>query len=88
MKSENNQVIKLSRAQSDPYVALAEDFPIVEDGTPFHAQCGSNKREYESLLKESEKLNTKSPFTGTAPRATSVSDAGKPHTDGMGRDEK
>jgi len=80
MKSEKNQVVELSRAQSDPYLARAEDFQVVEGGQPFHAQRGDNKREYAQLLAESERLNSKSPFTGTPARATSVNDAGKPRT--------
>jgi len=86
-KSEKNQVIELTAAQSDPYLALPEDFTVVEDGVPFTGQRGDNKREYAQLLVEAEKLNSKSPFTGTPARATSVNDACKPHTDGADREE-
>jgi hypothetical protein len=70
--------IQLSANQSDCYRALPEDFKITRDGDPaFHGQ------DSRSLRKKTAKDRGKSKLTGTAPRATSVNDAGAPRTEGI-----
>jgi hypothetical protein len=69
MSKERNQLVHQTEQQANPFLARPEDFTVVEDDAqPFHSQCGDSKREYARLLAESEKLNTKSPFTGTQGR--------------------
>jgi hypothetical protein len=73
-----DELIQLSANQSDCYRAIPEDFEIMRDGDPaFHGQDSTR------LRKQRAKDHGKSKLTGTAPRATSVNDAGAPRTEGI-----
>lgn len=86
MNKEKNQLVEQTPEQANPYLAQPSDFEIAEVVVPFHSQCGSDKREYQKLLKESEDAGGKSNFVGEQDRPTEASDAGKPHTEGIGDD--
>jgi hypothetical protein len=75
---EKDEVIELSANQTDCYRAIPEEFEILRDGDPaFHGQDSTH------LRKQRAKDHGKSKLTGTAPRATSVNNAGAPHTEGI-----
>jgi hypothetical protein len=77
---QKNELATLSPKQSNPYTALPEDFVIVRDGSAFHGQ------ESQKLQKtaDAECHRTTGQKRSTA---TETSDAGKPRTPGMSRDE-
>lgn len=84
MKSEKDSLVPMSENQLNPYLCDPREFEVISDGQPFNGQCGANEREYNSLIKESEKVNAKSPFTAEAEVHPDVNRAGRPHGDGMG----
>jgi hypothetical protein len=51
MKSENHTLIKLSPAQSNPYLCRPEDFKI-EFIAGSHGQTGENPNEHKKLILE------------------------------------
>ena len=76
--NEKDALVEQTINQRDAYRAVPEDFPIMREGEPaFHGQ------DSPQLRKQGAKSRGKSQMTGTAPRATSVDDAGAPKTDGI-----
>jgi hypothetical protein len=62
-KNQDGDVIVLSAAQHNCFLAKPEDFQITEDkGVPAHNQCGRNESEYRKLLQKSAAVKGKSPF--------------------------
>ena len=93
MKDQKNELATLSPQQSNPYTAMPEDFEVTradefaDSYVPGHGQCGRDEKEYGELLKQANAPTVnKSPFGEKPSRATEVSDAEKPKTNGMGRD--
>lgn len=74
MKNQKNELATLSPEQRNPYLCDPRDWEVVENGVPFHKQCGSNEREYKQLLAESEKGNIEGEVH------PDVNRAGKPRT--------
>jgi hypothetical protein len=86
MKSpQQDQVIQLTNAQQNPYLARPEDFPVSEPDeianlpVPFHGQCGDSTREYDQLLAVRASKAGKSKPTGRGlDLPTATDDAGEP----------
>ena len=79
---EKDTLVPQTDEQRDTYRALPEQFEIVRDGDAvFHGQRSDE-------IQKASDSDCGRKFTGTAPRATSVDDAGAPHGDGMGSHEK
>jgi len=92
-KSEKDQLVEQSPAQRNPYLCDPNSFEVgradefADSYVPGHGQCGRDEKEYGELLKQANAPTVnKSPFGEKRSRATEASDAGKPKTDGMGRD--
>ena len=78
MSTQKNELATLSPKQSNPYLASPTDFEVIgEAAGAFHGQDNAK-------LRKGGKARPDSPPS----RATETSDAGKPHTEGMDRDEK
>jgi hypothetical protein len=92
MKSQKNELATLSSQQSNPYTAKPEDFEVGRADefaggyVPGHGQCGSDEKEYDRLLKQTDK-HGKSKFGAPRLPATEASDAAKPSTDGIDQAE-
>jgi hypothetical protein len=81
-KTEKDELVGQTRQQSDPYAALPEHFKITRDGdAAFHGQSSPE------LIAQGHAQSHRNPNKKSR-RATATSDAGKPHTAGMGSDER
>jgi hypothetical protein len=80
MKDEKNSVVDQTKEQANPYLADPRDFVVLEEGVPFHGQCGDNQREYQHLLNHGEAAASASNFAEDAEQHPSVDNAKKPHT--------
>lgn len=83
MRTEKNQLIRLTSQQQNPGAARPEDFTVTKSEdvrfTPGHGQCGDTRSEYDALLRECK-------ATGRgAPRPTEPGDAEALHTPGINR---
>lgn len=77
---QKNELATLSREQSNPYLALPEDFEILRDSdSVFHAQRS------DAIQKQSDAECNRKPNKRSV--ATESSDAGRPKTP-SGRDEE
>jgi hypothetical protein len=74
-ETKDNQTVVLSRNQTDPGSAKAEEFEIQSEILPGHGQCGDSYREYARLTREAESKNRES-----TPDRNSVNSAAKPST--------
>ncbi len=77
MKSEKNELATLSPQQSNCFTAVPEDFEITRESDEVgHGQMS------DALLAQAGKVSHRRPTKTWRP--TEASDAGKPHTAGMG----
>jgi len=81
MTDQKNSLATLSPEQSNPYLCDPNSWEIVRDGDAvFHGQSS------DKLLKQAASDCERKPTKRRV--ATETSDAGKPGTAGIGRDEK
>jgi hypothetical protein len=90
MNKQKNELVSLSKNQSNPYLCDPRDFVVIEAcevpkmSMPFHNQCGSTTREYRKLLREGEDSANASDRVDETEQHPDVNRAGRPHTKGMG----
>jgi hypothetical protein len=80
MKDQKNTVVNQTKAQANCYLADPRDFVVVEEGIPFHGQCGDSEAQYRGLLKQGEVAANASNFTKAMEVHPNVDRAKKPHT--------
>jgi hypothetical protein len=79
-KDEKNAVVRQTPAQANCYLADPHEFVVVEEGVPFHGQCGDSEGQYRGLLKQAEAAANASNFTNDAEQHPNVDRAKRPHT--------
>ncbi len=80
MSTQKNELATLSPKQSNPYLASPTDFEVIgEAAGAFHGQDNAKLRKGDRGKSRPDSAHS---------RPTETSDAGKPHTEGMDRDEK
>jgi hypothetical protein len=76
---EKDTVVSQTKAQANCYLADPRDFIVVEEGVPFHGQCGDSEAQYRGLVKHGEAAANASNFS-KAEVHPNVNRAKKPHT--------
>jgi hypothetical protein len=80
MKDEKNSVIYQTKEQANCYLADPRDFVVVEEGVPFHGQCGDSDSQYRRLLSKGEVAANASTFSEEMEEHPDVNSAKRPHT--------
>jgi len=80
MKNEKNTLVSMSENQMSPGLCDPRDFVVVEEGVPFHGQCGDNQGQYRKLVRQGELSANASGFTEDAEEHPNVNRAARPHT--------
>jgi hypothetical protein len=80
MNKEKDTLVPMSKNQMSPGLCDPRDFEVIEEGVPFHGNCGRTAAEYKNLLREGEEAANASDFDENAEQHPDVNHAGKPHT--------
>lgn len=80
MLKEKNTLVEPTPEQNNPYLADPRDFVVVEDGVPFHGDCGDDKAQYRRLLQQEKAAANASNFTEEGEEHPDVNRATKPRT--------
>ena len=84
MKTEKDTLVPMSKNQMSPGLCDPRDFVVLEEGVPFHGNCGSTDAEYEKLLRQGELCANASDFSEQGEEHPNVNNAAAPKTAGIG----